>query len=414
MFITRGCTALKRASYIRLLNFDRALNLNRLHTAIETRLSVCFGGGEWRTVRRLWGTEAHDETGFVTANILSILRRCEVQTDALRACTDAAKAHLPLYQQGHKTYHWRLRNGYSLPSGTLWGRWKFFALSPDADNCALQQLALQQSEHTDILCRDLEFYRIDGKNFVLPHCQQALEKLGASGTFLTWFPEPERLYSHKPETIDIGVQSNVLWYLAETDRLDTGGATETIEFIRRVVETELILTEPFLVSHYYPYPAVLLYLISRAAVWGDIAEMKSLRESVLKLERQVEAATQIDELCLLSVGVMWEDESLIKKYQPALNESESGESNKPPGAFYAASVALPFALRFPKWKALEKFAANPVSHYTFESEAMNLALRLWCLNRLGHKLERKESAESESHAKPGRKSSGELSPIENR
>src|SRR5260221_6085871 len=208
----------------------------------------------------------------------------------------SAGAGLAAYRERHGGYHWPLRAGRSAMANAppLW-RHRWVEISPDADCTCLVQLARRDPGMDDAILEDLDFYRADGDRFRLPAFQRALPEV--AGTFLSWFPERERCRRGKLETVDLGVDANILWYLGAVGRLDAPGAAETIRFVVEAVRAGLVLRAPFRVSMYYPNPAVLLYLVARAAVWGEVHALLALRAPLLEQLALCPAPSALDVLC---------------------------------------------------------------------------------------------------------------------
>lgn len=310
---------------------------------------------------RAWLRRHQDRNSFVTANIVLILEKAGVPDD-VAAMVDAAKRHLATYREGHRAWHWPLREGRSAMANAppLW-RHRFVEISPDADCTCLVQLARRDAGLDDAILDDLAFYRADGDRFSLPRFQKSLPS--AKGSFLTWFPPRERCHSGKIETIDAGADANILWYLASIGRLDTPGAADTLAFLTGVVRSGYVLRRPFRVSMYYPDAAVLLYLIARAAVWGNIAPLLALRPILLAQLEQCPAATALQGLCRAAA---------IRLLGGPVSDADLPR----PDGLGALYVGPLLAWPLQRVAALEPLAASPATHIEFRSEALEWALDL--------------------------------------
>jgi hypothetical protein len=328
----------------------------------EQRLAQLFDDGEWRT-ERTWLRSRPDRNPFVSANVALILERCG-EPLAGEPMVRHARAHLSSYRQGHRAYHWPVAGGRSAMANAprLW-RHRWVELSPDADCTCLVQLARRDPLMDEAIVGDLAFYRADGDRFRLPAFQRALPAV--DGSFLTWFPPRERCRPGKLETVDAGVDANILWYLGTIGRLDAPGASETIRFVSEVVRGGLVRRHPFRVSMYYPNPAVLLYLISRAAVWGEIAALLALRTEVLAQLAECPVRSTLESLCREAAIGLWNGSS-----------ERRGELPTPDGvgAFYVGPL---LAWPLQRFAPLEAAAAHPLTHIRFRSEALEWALFLW-------------------------------------
>jgi hypothetical protein len=236
-------------------------------------------------------------------------------------------------------------------------------LDPDADCTAFQALALDDTLHLDAIVGDLEFYRLENARFRLPDFQRAYLP-NADGTFLVWFPPKERCMNQKIEQLDVVVQAHILWLLQRFKRLDCNGRSETISFLKAVIQSDLILKNPYAVSPYYPFALVILYALSRAIVWGKIDALYDVRERLLDLTRQVSPTNDLERLCAASVGKYWNDAAL-----QATLCLESLLKMKT-GSFYAATNAH----RYFEW-----FSRSRWTRFEFHSEALQWAMLKWLI-----------------------------------
>ena len=321
-----------------------------------------FRDGEWPT-DRVWLRRRLDRNPFMGATIVLILEQCGALDSALPPLMDAARHQLSSYREGHQAFHWPVQRGRSAMADAppLW-RHRFVEISPDADCTCLVQLARRDAGMDDAIAEDLAFYRADGTRFRLPGFQRALPS--ASGSFLTWFPPSAQCHPGKIETVDAGVDANILWYLAACGHLDVPGAAETTAFLADIVRHGLVLRSPFRVSMYYPKPAVLLYLISRAAVWGGISALLSLRAELLAQLARCPASSSLETLCREAALRLWK--------APAI----AAELPAPTGrdAFYVGPL---LAWPLQRFAPLESVAAHPAAHIGFRCEALEWALYLW-------------------------------------
>lgn len=297
----------------------------------------------------------------MTANILMILERGGRPDPALAPLMDEARRRLAAYRVGHRAFHWPLRQGRSAMADAppLW-RHRFVHLDPDADCTCLVQLARRDPGLDDAIVEDLAFYRADGFRFRLPRFQRTLPAAG--GSYLTWFPPRERCRPGKIETVDAGADANILWYLASIGRLDAPGAHETTTFLVQVVRAALTLRAPFRISMYYPRGALLLYLITRAAVWGEIPALLSLKTVLVAQLQQCPATSTIDLLCVEAALRLWGAKGSLFGDLPV----PTGK-----GAFYVGPL---LAWPLQRFALLKPLAAARATQIGFRSEALEWAL----------------------------------------
>lgn len=330
--------------------------------AAQRALGALFAAGEWPT-ERTWLSTRPDPNPFMTANIALILERCGEAAAPLSDLVDQAHAHLATYRVGHQAYYWPVHDSVAIASAPPLVRRRWVEMSPDADDSCLVQLVRRDAGMDEPLLEDLAFYRADGDRFRLPAFQRSLP--GVSGSFLTWFPPRERCHSGKLETVDLAVHANILWYLGTIGRLDVHGAAETVRFVVETVRSGLVVREPFKVSTNYPKPIVLLYLVARAAAWGDIPELLALKAEILAQVDQCPAHSSLERLCRAAArrlcGAPGEDSAGLP--------TPTGED-----AFYIAPL---LAWPLQRFAPLEALAAQPATHLRFKSAALEWALYLW-------------------------------------
>jgi len=320
----------------------------------------------WQSQRSLCRVKP-DIQPFISANILGILNHCEINDSRLKSNIRETKKALKIFQKDHLTYHWPIvENEARIANAPVLSRLKFLSISPDADCSCLQQIILNEEQNIKKLIDELIYYRLDNYRYVLPRFQQKLPCTEAS--FLTWFPPKEQSGNSKIETVDIIVDSNILWFLGKTGHLNIPGAKETIHFIRAILNSDMIIATPNIVSPYYPFPAAILYYISRAIHWGNITELMICRERIIELAITIKPGNDLDRLFLASVGNYWKEESLI---------SPNWQLDKvkfPSDPLYVGSLIMPLALRLPVFSTFMKFRFFNIE---FSSRAFQYALMLW-------------------------------------
>lgn len=339
---------------------------------LETQLTrLCFGK-EWIT-ERVYLRRIRDRQVFVNSNILAILKKCNIENPLLKQQIKSVSGSFGNYQHEGLTYFWPLKNGRSvMPNSRLFSRLKMFDLSPDADVSSLYRLATGEHNRLAEFCQALEFYRAGINNFVVPADQQNLA--GIEKTFLTWFPPKPKCVTPRIEPVDAAVQANILWFLFEFRLNEIQGTEETIKFLQEIVKSGLILADAFRISHYYPDPAIIIYLLSRAIVWGKIDRMWQLRSEILAQAAEIRPRTQLQKQCLVSVYLLWNEKAKARE----MLETGSSDLNKT-GTFYVAPFLAPLMIRSSRFKRL---AAHQFFQVKFESSALNLALMLWMRQQL--------------------------------
>ncbi len=336
---------------------------------IVKKLNLLFHNGEFDS-NRVFMRKLRERTSFFTANIIAILNKCYLHDSQLIKNIKESKLELKKYQQGHFAYHWPLKNGKSIISNSLLlGQINFLALCPDADCTCVVQIALQNSLIIDDIIDELTYYRADRKNFILPGFQKDIPE--TQNTFLTWFPPKEGNQRSKMETIDVTVDSNILWFLGEHEKLDIPGAMETIEFIKKVLSEDLILTKTFEISPYYPYPLVILFHLSRAIHWGKLSDLYSAESKIISLTKQVMPKSSFDHLLIASIGYFFKNSELIKSNLPEVLKRGIHES-----PIYVSPLLFPVVQHFNGGIGLAKYG---FTHIKFSSESFQWAILLWLI-----------------------------------
>lgn len=344
-----------------------------MQSLIQKKIIDLFDGNEWQSQRR-YLTRRGDRQPFMSASVIAILGRCRNLHPALTAQIDACRTHLPRYQRGHLAYFWPVVNGMSrMPSAPVLSRFKLFAADPDADTVCLQQLALNQEQHYRKIAEELIYYRLDGSRFRPPHFQQKLPAM--ENSFLTWFPPRLPAGQSRVESVDAGVDANILWFLGVTGQLEIPGTAETMKFLETVVRSELILSDPFRISMYYPFPAVLLYLISRAVRWGKLKKLYSLKGKMLELIRSVQPDSAFDRLCLAGAAIYWEQQELAA----GLAGNLLNRCDYPDAPIFVWPILSYFLMRapFPKW-----LVERSLFQMKFQCRALQLSMQLYLLQQL--------------------------------
>ncbi len=336
-------------------------NLNNLHSK-----------GEFIS-KRYYFRKIQDFSPFISSNILAILDHCKIADKQLLKNIDITKDTIKRYQKDHLTYMWPIINGKSrIDNSLILKQFDFLTLSPDADCTCMQQIALQEQEMIEKIIDELTFYRLDNKIFRLPHYQQKLPY--THNIFLTWFPPRQLCKKRKMENIDITVNANILWFLGQNNHLDIPGSHETINFIKAILSTDLILTKSFELSPYYPYPLIILYFISRAIHWGRISELYDCESQIIQLANKVKPTTSLDYLLLASIGCFWKDSKLFQN-----NLEKFQEKGIQPNPFFIAPFVLPAVQDLPFFYKIAKLKFSSIR---FTSDAFQWTLLLWLIQQI--------------------------------
>ena len=344
--------------------------MNISEEKIQDKLCRLFTGSQWEaplTYNSL--KKKHSTDACTNSNIIAILKKCDITNDLLNQHINTAIENSSIYKKGDLYNFEPLKDGEpTFLNSKILGR--FVDISPDADDNCLVQIVIEDSEGIDSLIENLIFYRLDNRKFSLMKNQR--DKLsGTDNTFLTWFPRKEKCHDLKLETIDIAVNANILWFLGKTGNLSIPGAEETIKLIANTVNSEIILRDPFVVSPYYPFPAIILYKISRGIVFGKIDELYGLKDKILAQNDACEIKSTLDALCVTSTNVLW------GRHDPAQN----GFGNL---ALRQMTADVVFVAHFFLGRSPLSFdlSRKSVFQLKYRCEALQWAMLLWIRQQL--------------------------------
>jgi hypothetical protein len=178
----------------------------------------------------------------------------------------------------------------------------------------------------------------------------------------------------KIETIDLAVNANILWFLGRFKKLDIRGAKETMEQMRELLQTNLILEKPFSVSMYYPKAILILYMIARAIDWGNLTGLIDSKKDIVRLLKHVKAENSLDSLLLAATYTHCGEYDLASKQYSAFKHCTTLS-----GGYYVLPIYSALALRFP---IFYKFASWSATHIQFESDALQISLAQWVTEKI--------------------------------
>jgi hypothetical protein len=333
---------------------------------IVAQLKSFFDRGEWQSQRR-WIKTVQERQSFITANILTILDHCDIRDEELLGQMAAARTWLPRYQEGHRVYHWEMRKGKPrIPGAPIANATGWIGLSADADCSVVQNLACGRQDDVVPICDDLSFYRANCNNFIVPPYQD-FNGLGR-GTFLTWWPAKPTA-EKVLESIDIGVTANILWFLGVRQQQQTPGYSESVALLRFLLQDQKIWQNSMRLSYYYPKSVLLLFLISRAAIWGKIDEITDIKDVILARARTITAHSDFEYVLLAAIENFWGNTKQRDQLLEKINYKKPELS-----AFYIFPLLAPVALR---WPAVLPFARAQILQADFVSEALLWSILLW-------------------------------------
>ncbi len=113
-----------------------------------------------------------------------------------------------------------------------------------------------------------------------------------NGAFLTWLAYRDDPQLPNPNDVDVVLNSNILYALGRSGRLNTSGVPEAIALINTAVQGDAFRSSPDQVSLYYPDNFTLHYCVTRAFHEGKVA---NLAPAVNRLVEDILTSVQIAE-----------------------------------------------------------------------------------------------------------------------
>ena len=235
-------------------------------------------------VHPLINYQREDSNIFFSALIVFTLQELKSWLPAnvlpkIDSITNKVISNYPNYQHyaDRSTYNlWQRNPTAHFPNGRLLNKMSFLALPADSDDTSLIYLTSPVSEDIPAVKHKLEGHYQSGAP-LSPLTLKIYSDLSAYPTFLG--KKIKREY-------DVCVMCNIL-YMVFRFKLKTSEVDlDTIEFIRRVLETQDYKENPFRVSPNYNNRAVILYHIARLVASFDQSELEILKEPLIHCLRQ--------------------------------------------------------------------------------------------------------------------------------
>lgn len=348
-----------------LITFAAVNHLDKIIARIATLQSVGtppFDAGlfaAWRGNPSL-GYRRPDTTVFFTAIITFTLQRLKPLLSpasqlVVEEIVQKATANYPKFQNkdGLKTYNfWKTKPSQHFPNGHIFGHFNHFKIPDDVDDTAMIYLTTQPSLAENLWLKQKLTQHANGAK---QHVKNTYSDYKSLKAYSTWFGK--NMYIE----FDACVLSNLLYWVFENKLPLNQHDTDSLAYIRSVVETDRYLTEPFRCAHQYPRTVVIVYHVARLMGAFQIAELEPIRAKLIadaqRLLQQPQAPLDavILQTSLLRLGVMPE----------TLQDCQNLTSSNFEG-FYFFIAGLLTAYENP---LLYKLARSPLTHIRWQCEA---------------------------------------------
>ena len=254
-------------------------------------------------VHTLVNYQREDSNIFFSALVVFTLQAlrdklpAEVHTK-IDSITNRVISNYPLYQHyaDRSTYNfWQRHPTAHFPNGWLLNKIPFLALPADSDDTSLIYLTSPVPDELQAVKRKLEgHYQPDAP--LSPLTLETYSDLSAYPTFLG--KKIKREY-------DVCVMCNILYMVFKFDLKISKVDLDTIEFIRRVLESQDYRQNPFRVSPNYNNNAVILYHIARLVAPFQKLELEILKEPLIAcLQTEVDYCSDFMESMLLRTSLL--------------------------------------------------------------------------------------------------------------
>ena len=158
-------------------------------------------------------------------------------------------------KDGLKTYNfWRTRPSRHFPNGYLFRHFEHFRIPDDLDDTAFVYLTETPTEEELLWLKDKLAQHANGTRQWIKNTYPEYRTLRA---YSTWFGKT--MYVE----FDACVLSNILYCIFQYKVPLNQHDTDSLQYIRSVIETDRYRTEPFRCAHQYPHTALIVYHVAR-------------------------------------------------------------------------------------------------------------------------------------------------------
>lgn len=158
-------------------------------------------------------------------------------------------------KDGLKTYNfWQTRPSRHFPNGHLFRHFEHFRIPDDLDDTAFVYLTETPTEEELLWLKNKLAQHANGTRQWIKNTYPEYRALRA---YSTWFGK--NMYVE----FDACVLSNILYCIFYHDLPLNQHDTDSLHYIRSIIETDRYRTEPFRCAHQYPHTALIIYHVAR-------------------------------------------------------------------------------------------------------------------------------------------------------
>jgi hypothetical protein len=322
-----------------------------------------FEEGLFPAYRRnpLLGYSRPDTTIFFTAIIAFTLRSIQhlLSSSSQQLVEEIAQKALqnyPLFQNkdGLKTYNfWKTKPSQHFPNGHIFRHFDHFRIPDDVDDTAM--IYLTSTPTRDELLW-LKQKLTQHANLTHKTIQNTYPEYRSLRAYSTWFGK--NMYIE----FDVCVLCNLLYCIYHYQLPLNQHDTDSLTYIRSVVETDRYRTEPFRCAHQYPRTVPIVYHVARLMGAYEIPELAPIRSKLIADTKHLLTLPQhpLDEIVLrtslLRLGQRVEGREINLLLERVGNHDD----------FYFFIAGLLTAYENP---LLYRLARSPLFHIRWECEA---------------------------------------------
>ncbi len=235
---------------------------------------------------RLIGYERPDTTVFFTAVILFTLQKLKPLLSAqsqnrIDDMTQRGIRNYPQFQNkdGLKTYNfWKTKPSKHFPNGLLFRHFEHFRIPDDIDDTAMIYLTSSPTQEELLWLKEKLGLHANGSKQKIKNTYPEFRELKA---YSTWFGK--NMYIE----FDACVLANMLYCIYEYQLPLNQHDSDSLQYIRSVIETDRYLTEPFRCAHQYPRTVPVIYHVARLMGAFRIPELEPIREKLIADTQQL-------------------------------------------------------------------------------------------------------------------------------
>lgn len=268
---------------------------------------ACFPEGLFPAYRSnpLIGYSRPDTTLFFSAIICFMMQSLRGKTSPqaevkLEEIIAGIKKNYPDFRNkdGLKTYNfWKTSPSRHFPNGYFLRHFDHFRIPDDADDTSFVYLTDNPTEEDLHWLKQKLAQHANGSSQWIKNTYPEYRALQA---YSTWFGK--KMYVE----FDACVLSNILYVIFQYKLPLNQHDSDSMRYIRSVVETDRYLTEPFRCAHQYPNTVLMIYHVSRLVAAFDPEELRPIRTKLTE-DAQLLYPVEKNPMCrvLLATSLLW-------------------------------------------------------------------------------------------------------------